>query len=105
MKDKEEIRESVMRTRTAMTGKYNSLKKEIIASFGELAENGCGRFPKGMRVKVGLVGEEKKITFTGLKVIDGIVWFENNRTKVLYDCDTVSVDELMKVLDEFGKQL
>lgn len=90
-----ETKKAVMLVNRSMIEKYENLKDEIISSLGELIDAGYGRFPKALRIKV---LEEKK-TFTGLKKLDNTVYFENNRTKVLYECETASVDELMKVLE------
>ena len=105
MDDKKNINKSVMHIKKDMTDKYDSFKKEIIAALAELVEEGYSRFPNVLKIRVYECGREFKINFTGLKVMDGTVWFENTLKKVLYSCDTASVDELMRVLKEVEETL
>ena len=79
--------------------------ERIIASFGDVCDKGFGEFPRAMKITVRVDNEVKKMTFTGLKKLDGHIYFENNRKKVLYDCATASVDELIRVFEEINVQL
>lgn len=103
--EKQQLIKFARNEHASLTKKYDSFKKEIIASFGKMCDMGFGRFPKAMKIKVCTINKEEKMTFTGLKKLDGHVYFENNRKKVLYDCySTVSVDELMRVLEEINER-
>ena len=106
--DKKEIsKEMVEQIKASVSKKYESLQQDIIAEFEKLLDNKTKRFrfPKALKLKVNVGCAVEKITFTGINHLDGLLYFENNRKKILYDCNTVSVDELMRVLNEIEKQL
>lgn len=105
-KEKQHLKRFARNRYVSLTKKYYSLKNEIIASFGDMCDKGYGRFSKAMKIKVRVANKEERITFTGLKKMDdGSVYFENNRKKVLYDCSTASVNELMRIFEEINTQL
>lgn len=105
-KEKQHLKRFAGNKYASLTKKYYSLKNEIIASFGDICDKGYGHFPKAMKITVRVTNKEEKMTFTGLKKMeDGHVYFENNRKKVLYDCSTASVDELIRVFEEINVQL
>lgn len=108
--DKKEIsKEIVKQVKVSVSNKYERLQQEIIAEFEKILDNEtkCFHFPKALNIKVNVCGEIETVTFTGIKQFqgDGRLYFENNKKKTLYDCNTVSVDNLMRVLSEVEKQL